>query len=377
MARKQPSFELTRKNGGLLLSFSGPMDQGAYQAYHKKLLHRLSRETSDHLEMDLSGVDSLDDYGALILLGVHRTADKKGFPCDVSGASGQVAETLELLRLRQLCRAPHLEKPRRPNPITSLGEWGLRLVSEAAFSIRFTGQLALAWLWAWAHPWRVRWEDTIYSMRRVGVDAVPIVGLINFLLGFIIAFMSSVELSRYGAGIYVASLVSLAMTRELGPIMTAVVVSGRSGSAFASEIGTMKVSEEIDALSVMGFDPVLFLAVPKLIASVTMVPLLTLFASLFGIIGGLVVGLFFLDLTFENYMRQTLEILDLRDILWAVFKGAWFGMLIAWIGSLRGFQVRGGAVSVGEATTRAVVGGVFLVIFWDSVFAFIQLYYMD
>ncbi|MBU2489877.1 MAG: ABC transporter permease, partial [Proteobacteria bacterium] len=203
----------------------------------------------------------------------------------------------------------------------------------------------------------------------------PIVGLISFLLGFIIAFMSSVQLSQFGANIFVATLVAVAMVRELGPIMTAIVVAGRSGSAFASEIGTMKVSEEIDALSVMGFDPVLFLTVPKLMAAVAVVPLLTLFANLFGVFGGMVVGVFFLDLTFGNYMRQTFDALTLSDILWTFFKGGFFAFLIAWISSLRGFQVRGGAVAVGEAATRAVVGGIFLIIFWDSIFAFIQLYY--
>jgi phospholipid/cholesterol/gamma-HCH transport system permease protein len=211
-------------------------------------------------------------------------------------------------------------------------------------------------------------------MRRVGVDAVPIVALISFLLGFIIAYMSSVQLTQFGAGIYVASLVAVGMVRELGPIMTSILVSGRSGSAFASEIGTMKISEEIDALSTMGFDPVAFIVIPKIIASLIVVPILTLFSCLFGVLGGMVVGVLLLDLTYSNYMDQTIKILRLYDIIWVFVKSGVFAILVSWVGCLRGFQTRGGAASVGEATTSAVVSGIFLVIFWDSIFAFIQLY---
>jgi phospholipid/cholesterol/gamma-HCH transport system permease protein len=212
-------------------------------------------------------------------------------------------------------------------------------------------------------------------MKKVGVDALPIVGLISFLLGLIMAFMSSVQLQQFGANIYVASLVSLAMVRELGPIMTAIIVAGRSGSAFAAEIGTMKISDEVDALFTMGFDPTRFLIVPKILASVITVPILTLFSDLFAIMGGLVVGVFMLDLTVNAYMTQTLKTLTLFDVFWGFLKAAVFALLIAGIGCLRGFQVRGGAAEVGQATTSAVVSSIFLIILADSVFAVILRYW--
>ncbi len=212
-------------------------------------------------------------------------------------------------------------------------------------------------------------------MKKVGVDALPIVGLISFLLGLIMAFMSSVQLQQFGANIYVASLVSLAMVRELGPIMTAIIVAGRSGSAFAAEIGTMKISDEVDALFTMGFDPTRFLVVPKILASVITVPILTLFSDLFAITGGLVVGVFMLDLTTNAYMTQTLKTLTLFDIFWGFLKAAVFALLIAGIGCLRGFQVRGGAAEVGQATTSAVVSSIFLIILADAVFAVILRYW--
>ncbi|RLF59160.1 MAG: hypothetical protein DRN37_04150, partial [Thermoplasmata archaeon] len=180
---------------------------------------------------------------------------------------------------------------------------------------------------------------------------------------------------QFGANIYVASLVSLAMTRELGPIMTAIIVAGRSGSAFAAEIGTMKVSEEVDALFTMGFDPTRFLVVPKMIASVIVVPVLTLFSDLFAILGGMVVGVFILDLTASAYIDQTLKTLTLFDVFWGFFKGAIFALLIAWVGCLRGFRVTGGAASVGQATTSAVVSSIFLIILTDSVLSVILRYW--
>ncbi|MGD8389607.1 MAG: ABC transporter permease, partial [Desulfobacteraceae bacterium] len=187
--------------------------------------------------------------------------------------------------------------------------------------------------------------------------------------------MSSVQLKQFGADIYVASLVSVAMVRELGPVMTAIIVAGRSGSSFAAEIGTMKVSEEVDALFTMGFDPTRFLVVPKMIASAVMVPFLTLFADLFAILGGMMVGVLMLDLTPNAYLTETVRFLELRDLVWSFVKSASFALLIAWIGCLRGFQVRGGADSVGRATTSAVVSSLFLIILADSMFAVIRVYW--
>ncbi|HIJ20860.1 MAG TPA: ABC transporter permease, partial [Deltaproteobacteria bacterium] len=224
-------------------------------------------------------------------------------------------------------------------------------------------------------PRRIRTDDTLLYMQRVGVDGLPIVALISFLLGLIMAFMSSVQLQQFGANIYVASLVSLAMTRELGPIMTAIIVAGRSGSSFAAEIGTMKISEEVDALFTMGLDPVRFLVVPKMLASVFMVPILILFSDIFAILGGLLVGVFMLDLTASSYINQTIKTLRLFDVFWGVLKGCVFAALIAGIGCLRGFQVRGGAASVGQATTSAVVTSLFFIILTDSIFSVILTYW--
>jgi phospholipid/cholesterol/gamma-HCH transport system permease protein len=213
-------------------------------------------------------------------------------------------------------------------------------------------------------------------MKRAGVDGLPIVGLISLLIGVIIAFMSFLQLRMLGANIYVPSLVSFAMVKELGPIMTAILVAGRSGSAFAAEIGTMVVNEEVDALKTMGFDPVRFLAVPKVFAAIIVVPVLTLYSDLFGVIGGLIVGVTGLDLTVNTYVMQSLKTIRVFDVVTSLIKAAVFAILIAGIGSQRGFQVRSGAQDVGKYTTSAVVSAIFLIVVADSIFA-IMFYYIS
>jgi phospholipid/cholesterol/gamma-HCH transport system permease protein len=187
--------------------------------------------------------------------------------------------------------------------------------------------------------------------------------------------MSAVQLQQFGANIYVAALVALAMVRELGPIMTAIIVAGRSGSAFAAEIGTMKVSEEVDALITMGFKPAMFLVAPKVIAAALVVPLLAIFSNLFAIAGGLLIGVTTLNLTLNAYMTQTMNTLTIFDINWGIFKSFIFAVLIATVGCFKGYQVRGGAASVGQATTSAVVTSIFLVILTDSILAVILRYW--
>jgi phospholipid/cholesterol/gamma-HCH transport system permease protein len=181
-------------------------------------------------------------------------------------------------------------------------------------------------------------------------------------------------LAQFGANVFVASLVALAMVSELGPIMTAIVIAGRSGSAYAAEIATMGISEEIDALKTMGFDPVLFLALPRMTASMLTIPILTLFSDVFAIAGGLLIGVTMLDLTPVTYMSQTLKSLRLFDVVWGMLKSVVFAFLISWVGCLRGFQAKGGASAVGQAATSSVVTSIFLIILFDSIFAVVRSY---
>jgi phospholipid/cholesterol/gamma-HCH transport system permease protein len=324
---------------------------------------------------DLSEVTYVDDFGVLVLIQLRHMVTAQGGRFSLVHVTDPVREILTLLHFDDLTERVPLAKKQVPNFFVRLGDATLRHIKDFRFLTSFTGSIFLALLYVGLHPRALRKEDTALAMQKTGVDALPIVGLISFLLGLIIAFMSSVQLRQFGADIYVASLVSLAMTRELGPIMTAIIVAGRSGSAFAAEIGTMRISEEIDALFTMGFDPTRFLAIPKIVASLVVVPLLTLFSDLFAILGGLVVGILMLDLTANAYIAQTLVTLTPFDVFLGVMKSAVFAFLISWIGCFRGFRVRGGAAGVGGATTSAVVSSIFLIIVTDSVFSVILRYW--
>jgi phospholipid/cholesterol/gamma-HCH transport system permease protein len=323
------------------------------------------------LTVDLKKVTYLDDFGALVLVELKDMVRSGNRQFNLKNAREEV---LYILNAGALAETPPLVKVRPPSMFIRLGDGILKLAGDVKYLISFVGSVCLAFIYSFLHPKAMRMDDTFLYMQKTGLDAVPIVGMIGFLMGLIMAFMSSIQLQMFGANVYVASLVCMAMTRELGPIMTAIVVAGRSGSSFASEIGTMQISEEVDALFTMGFDPTRYLVVPKIMASVIVVPILTLFSDVFAILGGMTVGVFMLDLTANAYILQTLKTLSLFDIVLGLFKSGVFALLISWIGCLRGFRVKGGAAAVGRATTSAVVSSIFLIIVFDSIFAVILRY---
>ena len=326
------------------------------------------------LLIDLQGLDYIDSAGALFLLRMEEEAAKRSIPFEITNMSPKVRSVVGIVDRRAVAPPPEEGKPRTAGLVEDLGITSAGFVGDITRSITFLGSLISEVVLSILHPSSVRWRDVLLCMKKVGVDGLPILGLISFLLGLIIAFMSSLQLKQFGANAYVASLVAIAMVRELGPIMTAILVAGRSGSAFAAEIGTMEVNEEVDALVTMGFDPMRFLAIPKVFASILVVPLLTFFSDLFAILGGMAVGILGLGLTLHTYAEQTSWALEVFDIVAGVVKSIVFAILIAGIGCQRGFQTRGGAEAVGNATTSAVVAGLFLIIVADSIFAIILNY---
>lgn len=352
----------------LFVALHGPLNEISAPQLITDFSALLNKEKTPQVFLDLAGVKYIDDFGVAVLVGVVAgVADRNG-RLRLENVPEAVDKMLQRHRFTTLCRPEVVNASRqRTDSITKLGGLTMEGLLALRNNLVFLGDTCLSLLRVCTHPRLLRGNDTLAFMGKVGVDALPIVGLISFLLGLIMAFMSSVQLAQFGANIYVASLVSLSMTRELGPIMTAIIVAGRSGSAFAAEIGTMKISEEVDALYTMGIDPHVFLVMPRLIATVLVMPLLTLFSDLFAILGGLLVGVSMLDLTFNGYIAQTIRTLDLFDVFWGVGKAAIFAILISWTGCLRGFQVEGGAAGVGRATTSAVVSSIFLIILCDSL----------
>ena len=368
-------YEITTNGtGDITLVLAGKLDIARFGVLSPLIQDLFASYKPLKLDVDMTGIDYIDSSGALFIVKLEGEALARSIPFTIRGLSKEKMGILGLID-RQALAAPSLApKERTLNIVEQLGNATLEAVQDIYDIISFSGELIYELVHSAAHIRKLRWGDVVSYMKKVGVDGLPIVGLISFLLGLIMAFMSSLQLKQFGANIYVASLVAVAMIRELGPIMTAIIVAGRSGSAFAAEIGTMKVNEEVDALATMGFSPIRFLAIPKVIASLVTVPVLTIFASVFAIMGGLIVGVVGLNLTIFTYVQQTMKAIAIFDVVSGIVKSVVFAMAISAVGCQRGFKVRGGAEAVGNATTSAVVTSIFLIIVIDSTFAIILHY---
>jgi phospholipid/cholesterol/gamma-HCH transport system permease protein len=361
------------KEGDILLSISGRITLENLEMVNREFRSHLSGLAPASLTVDLAGVDYLDSAGALALMLLGKGDGGRTIPQRFVNVNPQAERIIALLNRLDLTSQPL--KPEPPFSILeSAGEATFYIIRGFRHIMTFFGELLVAPFHAVRHPRLFRWDAVLLQMKRVGVDGLPIVGLISMLVGVVMAFMSALQLKQFGADIYVASLVGVAIVKELGPMMTAIIVAGRSGSAFAAEIGTMMVNLEVDALATMGFNPVRYLAFPKVLAAMIVVPLLTMYSFIFGIGGGMLVGVLGLDLTVFTYVQQTMKAISAFDVVASLVKSMVFAALIAGIGCQRGFQARGGAEAVGSMATSAVVSSIFLVIVADSAFAIVLHY---
>jgi phospholipid/cholesterol/gamma-HCH transport system permease protein len=235
--------------------------------------------------------------------------------------------------------------------------------------LQFLGEMTLTLIRLFRMKARFRAADLFLLIQQCGAQALPIVTLISFLVGLILAFVGAVQLKQFGAQIYVADLVGIAMVREMGAMMTGIIMAGRTGAAFAAQLGTMKVTQEIDAFTTMGFSPLEFLVLPRVIALILMMPLLCLYSDFVGVLGGAAVGIGMLDLSWATYFRETTHAVNLTDLLGGVFKSSVYGVLIALSGCLRGIQCGNSSSAVGDAATSAVVTGIVAIVAACGVFA--------
>ncbi|HTY54289.1 MAG TPA: ABC transporter permease [Candidatus Binataceae bacterium] len=281
-----------------------------------------------------------------------------------------------LQKLLALAKAvPETEGVRTPPPkagwLEHLGNATIGYGLSLREFLVFLGELTIAFGRFARGRARYRGIDLLQFIEDCGASAVGIVSLIAFLVGVILAFMGAVQLQKFGAAIYVADLVAIGMTREMGAMMTAIIMAGRTGAAYAAQIGTMKVTEELDALTTMGIAPAEFLFVPRVLALVLMMPLLCLFADFVGILGGAFVGVTILDLSPGTYFRETANAMHLGNVVGGLFKGTVYGALVALAGCLRGFQSGDSSSAVGDATTQAVVTAIVMVVAACGLFAFL------
>jgi phospholipid/cholesterol/gamma-HCH transport system permease protein len=368
----QEGIFLERKgNSTLLVHIRGKWQLGRDMPSTSVVANELSaRSAPSRISFDTSKLTGWDSALVSFLVGVGDLCRLHGIENDHAGLAGGVRRLVELAEAvpeKQGARST----PKRNPFFQRVGDQTLAYGSALTHTLGFIGDTAVALSRVVSRSARYRTVDLLQNISDCGPGAVGIVTLISFLVGVILAFMGAVQLQQFGASIYVADLVGIGMLREMGAMMTAIIMSGRTGAAFAAQLGTMKVTQEIDALTTMGISPFQFLLLPRVIALVLMMPILCLYSDLMGILGGAFVGVGMLGLSFTNYMRETIHALSLANLLLGLIKATFYGALIAMAGCLRGFQCGNSSSAVGDAATRAVVTSIVLVVMACGVFAFV------
>ncbi len=322
--------------------------------------------------IDMGAISYLDSSGAWLIADTKRRLDGLGLDTEIvngretdRGLMERVERSLEKLGTR----AP----PGRAHPILSaLGNIG-EVVFDAGRKghqlLAFFGLTVILLARAVAAPWKIQFKATVKHIETTGLNALPIVGLLNFLIGMVVAFMGAVQLKKFGAEIFTVNLVGVAVLRELGVLITAILIAGRSGSAFTAQIGTMKVNQEIDAMQTIGLNPIEVLVLPRILAMMVTLPLLTFYADIMGLAGGALMATTTLDISLDAFLRQLKGAVDIDTFLIGMLKAPFCAYIIAMVGCFEGLQVSGSAESVGNRTTMAVVEAIFLVIAFDAVVA--------
>jgi phospholipid/cholesterol/gamma-HCH transport system permease protein len=359
-------------DGRRVLAFSGRLDATTLPELWPQARRAADDSRGRPLVVDGAGIEYCDGAGVALIVDLLRRPRDAGIEVTNLGPAFKVLLAQFDPKLLEHDLDP--EPPRRP-AIEEVGFAASRLWTDIRTQVEFVGETVAALAYAARHPNTVRWKDVWRICEQVGADALPIVALISFLLGMILAFQSAVPMKRFGAEIFVADLIGLSMLRELGPLMTAILLAGRSGAAFAAEIGTMRVNQEVDALTTMGLSPVRFLVTPRIIAAVLMTPLLVLFANLVGLLGGALTMQSF-SIPLVTFLKEVDSAVTLTDFLAGFVKSFVFAILVAGIGCLRGLQTKAGASAVGDSATRAVVTGIILLVVVDGFFA-VAYYLLD
>jgi len=334
-------------------------------------LDALHRERQTETIADAAQIDALDSTGAWVLQKLLLRLRQEGAVIELQGLRPEFVKLLDAVTQQLTDRPPAPAASPPDSALAQIGRSAWTIAAETTALLSFVGETAIALGRSVLNPTTIRWRPVLYNIRRAGFDALPIVGLLAFLLGVVVAYQGADQLRQYGANIFVADLVGVSMLREFAPLITAIIVAGRSGSAYAAQIGTMKVTEEIDAMQTLGISPQEMLVLPKLIALVIALPLLTVFADVLGVTGGMIMAQSQLDVGYGEFLDRFIKAIVLSTYTVGIGKAPVFALIIVIVGCFQGFRTRGGADSVGRQTTRSVVQAIFLVIVADSLFSIV------
>jgi len=320
------------------------------------------------LTVDAAGINALDSNGAWLLSQIVQAFEQRGAVVEWTGLNEHHQPLFEQIRRSRPIPQPPRQVTGILRVIEHCGEAVFLWARNSLTFISFLGLTLVRLLRAVTQPRRVRFTSLVHHLERTGIDSLPIVAMLSFLIGVVLAYMGGEQLKRLGAETFTVNLVAVAVLREMGILITAIIIAGRSGSAFTAQIGTMKVNQEIDAMNTIGLDPVEVLALPRVLALMISLPILTFFADLMGLFGGAVIAVTVLDMNIPQFIRQLSEAVELNHFMVGMVKAPLFGFIIALVGCYEGLRVSASAESVGQQTTRSVVESIALVIALDTLF---------
>jgi phospholipid/cholesterol/gamma-HCH transport system permease protein len=358
--------------GTLTLTIAGRLDSHTTGSVWREAGRVLGPTPPPRIVVDASGIEYCDGSGIGFLLELRVRQLCAGGEVEIHGLAEEFQTLLDQFDPLEFEKCEREERQAISIP-EEAGRATVKIWQDIRTITAFVGEVVVALLYAIRHPRKVRWKDAVLVAEKAGVNALPIIVLLGFLMGLIIGFQSVIPLRKFGAQVFLAQLVGLSTFKELGPLVVGIVLAARSGSAIAAELGTMKVNEELDALTTMGLDPVRFLVVTRVMMIVFVAPLLTVFADLAGLVGGAVVFTS-LGYTLSLFVDQLMQVATYVDLLGGLIKATAYGLLVAGVGCLRGLQTATGAQAVGDSTTRAVVAGIILIIITDGIFSAVFYY---
>ncbi len=358
--------------GGLLLEFSGRLDSANVGDLWHKAIKTVDRASPGLLTIEAGAVDYCDGCGLGLLFELQLRGQRLGYNVEIKGLAAEFQRLLDMFDVEAF-REGQIAKSRRIHVAEEIGHATAGFCRDIGDQTAYVGELCAALIGTLIRPWRLRWKDFFWIAEQAGANAAPIAALLGFLFGLIMAYSSAMPLRQFGVEVYVADLAAIALVRVIGPFITAIVLAGRTGSAFAAELGTMKINEELDAMTTMRLDPIHFLVVPRVLATTIVTPLLAVITNIAGIVGA---GVVLLSLGFPlvTYTQHVESAIDTGDVLAGLFKAVVYGTLVGAVGCLRGLQTSNGASAVGISTTRAVVTGIVLVVVAEGIFAVLYHY---
>ncbi len=366
-----PALAAVRDGPLLIVACSGSWQtrrMGAVETSIAKLdLAKLTLQATV-ASLDLAAVTKLDTAGVHFLLKLEQALSALGISVEIVGASEEQWRLIAAVRQHMCLPAPPPKQlPSLLNMIAHCGKSAIEIGKSASLLLNFLGSTITVLVFGLMRPWRIRWRAVFRHMETAGLNALPIVGLISFLIGLVLAFQGAAQLARFGAQIFTVNIVGIGVLREMAILLTAIIVAGRSGSAFTAQIGSMQVNEEVDALRTLGLDPMEVLVLPRVLGLVLVMPLLAFYADIMGLLGGAMMINLVLGIDPSEFIAQLRQSVGLNDLFVGLVKAPPFAFLIAMVGCFEGFRVARSAESVGHATTRAVVEGIFLVIVLDAL----------